>query len=130
MNDQLNVERPSGFRNAVYGMMGTMMVFGISTIWYGSQIEARFDARLTEVEREQSLSRTVIEKLNDAREESRVHGAQVDAKLNDVNGKLSAILEIIQQPVDASPAGAPPESGGTPNAGPGNFHLPPHGRGH
>lgn len=125
MNDQLNVERPSGFRNAIYAMMGTMIIFGVTTIWYGAQIEARFDSRLTEVEREQSLSRTVIEKLNDAREESRVHGAQVDAKLNDVNGKLSAILEIMQQPVDA-----PAENGGIPNAGPENFrHTPPKGRG-
>lgn len=126
MNDQLNIERPSGFRNAVYGMIGSMFIFVVTIIWYGGQLKESLESRLTSIERQQSISQTVIDKLNDAREESRVHGAQVDGKLNDVNSKLSAILEMMQQPVDAAPL----ESGGNPNAGPGNFPHPPHGRGH
>jgi uncharacterized coiled-coil protein SlyX len=124
MNDPLNIDRPGGFRNAVYGMMGSMFIFVITTIWYGSQIEARFDARINSLEKQQSISQTVIDKLNDAREESRVHGAQVDAKLSDVAGKLSTILEIVQQDT-----ALPPESGGIQNGGPENFQPPQKGRG-
>lgn len=121
MNDPLNMERPGGFRNAVYGMMGSMFVFVMTTIWYGSQIEARFDARLNSLEKQQSISETVIDKLNDAREESRVHGALVDGKLTEMTGQLSAILQIVQQDTEPSP------SGGIQNGGTENF--PPRSQG-
>lgn len=123
MNDPLNIERPGGLRNAVYGMMGSMIVFVVSIIWYGSQIEARFDARLDVLEKQQSLSQTVIDKLNEAREDARVHSVQVDGQLTDMSGKLGVLLEILQQPES-------PQPGGAPNAGSENFQHQPTGRGH
>jgi uncharacterized coiled-coil protein SlyX len=118
MNDPLNIERPGGLRNAVYGMMGSMVIFLVTIIWYGSQLEARIEARLDNVERQQTISATVIDKLNDAREEARVHSTEVDGQLKDVSGKLSVVLEMLQQ-------GSDPQAGGTPNGGPENFQHQP-----
>lgn len=119
MNDPLRTDQPSGLRNAVYGMMGTMVIFLVSVIWYGSQMAARFDARLTALENQQTLSRAIEEKLNDAREDTRVHFAQTDEKFADLSSKMAAILEILQQD-------NPPPSGGSQNVAPENF-LPNRG---
>lgn len=106
-----DVKQPSGLRNAVYGMMGTMVIFLISVIWYGSQMAARFDARLTALENQQTLSRQIEEKLNDAREDTRVHFAQTDAQFTDLSSKVGAILEILQQ--ESQSGGT--QSGASPN---------------
>ena len=103
-------------------MIVSMFIFIVTTIWYGSQIVATVYSRLTSLERQQTLSQTVIDKLNDAREEQRVHGAKVDMQLTEMTDKLGAILGIVQQD-------APPQNGGTPNGGPENFQRPPEGRG-
>jgi uncharacterized coiled-coil protein SlyX len=121
MNDPLRLEEPGGFRNAVYGMLGSMAVFIVTIVWYGGQIEARLESRVKSLEDQQSISRVVLDKLNDAREESRVHGAKVDMQLTEMTDKLGAILGIIQQD--------PTQFGGTPNGGPENFRPPPKGRG-
>ena len=124
MNDPLNIERPGGLRNAVYGMMGSMVIFVVTVIWYGGQIEARFEARLDNVERQQTLSQTVIEKLNDAREEARVHSSQVDGKLSDMSGKMGVMLELLEQNDPSL------QTGGTPNGGAENFPRPSTKKGH
>ena len=131
MNDPLKIEQPGGLRNAVYGIIVAVMIQGIIFIGWGlnltwtiSQTEAHFESRLEGVEHQQTLSQQVIDKLNDAREEFRVHSTQVDGSLSDLKGKLSVVLEILQQPE------ATPEPGGTPNGGPENFQHPPTGKGH
>ena len=97
MGESENGERlPAGIRNAVYAMIGTatLQLFGV--VYYVSNTEARFDARIGAVERDQTSFHTILDRMNDAREAQQIHMTQTDDRIADIKGKTDAILEIVQ----------------------------------
>lgn len=110
MTNPLGLDNPSGLRNVIYTIIGGLVLQGFAAIWYVSKTEAQFDARITNLEHQANIAETLMTRLNDSREDTRVHFAQVDSQLSDMNGKLGAILGIVQSQTSDIPAG-----GGQPN---------------
>jgi len=92
-NTQNVHETGTGIRNAIYGMVATLVLnLGVG-IWYAAQL----DARVGSVERQQQSTTLLMDRLNDAREKSDIHLTQVDGSLHEMNGKIDTILDIVQR---------------------------------
>lgn len=98
---------------AIYALaLGLLTNFGIGVWFFASE-----DARLGAAERWQTAATITIDRLNDAREKVDIHLTQVDDKLANMDGKISAILDIVQRMEDgaSAPKGRP---GGQPYGAP------------
>lgn len=113
-------------RNALVGFGGlflALVAYGVGIIIWVSQTTTSLSDRLKFLEDQQTLSRAIEDKLNTAREETNVHFATMDGKLTDLDSKVSAMFDYIQQ--DSAPP--PPASGGSQSTGAGNFLAMPSG---
>ena len=90
----------------------------VGMIWYVSQAVQKLEDHINVLENQQTISRSIEDKLNSAREEANTHFATTDLKINDLDDKLSAVLDVLRQE-DAAP------DGGTQTGAPSNFPQHP-----
>src|SRR5579863_3639786 len=115
MNNPLKGE--DGSRNAIglVSLVVSLIAYGAGLAFWVSQTNTNFADRLKFLEDQQALSRVIEDKLNTAREETNVHFATTDAKIGEIDKKVGAMFEFLQQ------ESAAPPPGGSQNVGPENF---------
>jgi len=94
--------------------VGVLALQSVGMIWYVSQAVQKLEDHINVLENQQTVSRSIEDKLNSAREEANTHFATTDLKINDLDDKMSAILDVLRQQ-DAAP------DGGTQTGAPSNF---------
>lgn len=109
----------SGLRNAIVSAIIASVIPLLGMIAYISQTEGRFDVRLSTVESRQVTFASDVGRLDQARENTDIHLTKVDGKMSDMDGKISAILDILQR-WEQSPA---ENNGGETRSAP-NFPRP------
>ena len=119
------------FRWADIGVILAIIVQLFIVVWYASQLDARvgsverqlsglntaqLDTRVGVVERQQTVFSNSVANLDAAREKADIHMTQIDDKLENMNGKIQAILDIVERmeqntvPMEASPVPGPTPS--------------------
>lgn len=87
------IHETSGLRNAVYGMLATLVLnLGVG-IYYAGQLETRVSA----LERSEVAFQIALDRINDAREKTDIHMTQMDDRQAEAMAKISAILDIVQR---------------------------------
>mgnify|MGYP001552170100 FL=1 len=115
----------SGLRNAVYGMLATLVLnLGVG-IYYAGQLETRVSA----LERSEVAFQIALDRINDAREKTDIHMTQMDDRQAEAAKKIDAILDIVQRTEqgvmgngDSGPPPAAPPNGFTHPAQPHTGH--------
>lgn len=79
------------------GVIAAITAQLVGGIAYITEHDAQYDARIGAVERQQISMSVAIQGLNDAKEKTEIHLTQVDDKLESMNGKIDAILDIVQR---------------------------------
>lgn len=118
---------PPGLKNLIYGVISALIVQAIGFMFWGFYIswsvgayEARFDDRLSALEKSWSVSQAIEAKLDAAQRATDLHNAVWDQKMNDLTSKVEAVLDSMRQDT-------PPAAGGGMQSAPPNFPQRPPG---